>query len=127
MKLLTSLAPRTDGTVIATGVSGARYVFAANEAGDLVADVTDERDVAQLLALGDRFEPADEADYAAAETLLLQGEGGDDEDDDEPPQDFDDLDTPAPAPVEEPLAAAPVEESRAPAAPATGGKKKRAG
>lgn len=85
MKMLCTLAPRSDGTVIyAEGKT--RHVFAADEAGDLVCEVDDEAIVAKMLALP-HFEPADEADYAKAEALLKptpgdQPAGDDDSDDD---------------------------------------------
>jgi hypothetical protein len=68
MKLLTTIAPRTDGTFIHT--EGAkRYVFTADETGDLVCDIDDDKLVGKLLALP-HFEPVDEADYDKAEQLL---------------------------------------------------------
>lgn len=70
MKLQTNLKPRTDKTVNACGVSGTVYTFRANESNELVADVDDARDLVQLLSLGDRFEPANQEDYAEAQQLL---------------------------------------------------------
>ena len=68
MKMLCTMAPRSDGTVI-YDEGKARHVFAADAAGDLVCDVEDDAIVAKMLALP-HFEPADEADYAKADALL---------------------------------------------------------
>lgn len=76
MLLATSLAPRLDGTVIAHGASGQTYTFQhSDEHGCLVADVTDERDVAHMLR-HDWFSPALEADMDAAEAILTTGVAG---------------------------------------------------
>lgn len=101
MRLLCNIQPRRNGTVNCTGPSGTVYVFSADEAGDLVADVTDDADATYLLDLpGDRFEPADEADFVKAEQLLAAkkaAESDPDEDDDE--DDDEDADPNAP-PIE---------------------------
>lgn len=67
MKLMATIEPRTDGTVTAMTPAG-RIVFAPNAAGDIVGEVPDDC-VAALLDTGN-FEPADEADFSAAEALM---------------------------------------------------------
>lgn len=69
MKILTTIRPRRDGTVVVAQPGFGKITFAADEAGDLVADVADETALAFLLARDD-FQPADAADYAAGEALL---------------------------------------------------------
>lgn len=69
MKLQTSILPRRDGTVIVGCASGSKHTFVKNVAGDLVCDVTDEADVAELLRNGNFF-PEDEADNVAAISML---------------------------------------------------------
>lgn len=81
MKLQTEIKPRRDGTVIATGQSGARYVFRANEAGDLVCEVASAADVAHLVG-NELFWPADPKDYDAALALSAVDSEDDDGDDD---------------------------------------------
>lgn len=86
MKLLTTLKPRTDGTVTVRDAAGKPYVFKPDDAGVLVCEIEDPALVGRLLA-GEMFEPADEADHAQAELLLRsaigdEGEGDDDGDDD---------------------------------------------
>lgn len=94
MKLQTSIQPRRDGTVKVTGQDRQPYVFAADDNGDLVCDISDEPTIAFLLAT-DNFFPADPADHDKALALteaLTKNEGGeggdgdagdDEEDDDE--------------------------------------------
>jgi phosphosulfolactate phosphohydrolase-like enzyme len=116
MKLLTTLKPRRDGTVVLRSADmKTAFVFSPDENGDLVADVTDEALVATCLASGN-FQPADEEDFAAAEAMLKKIEeeqapkdGDDDGDDDEADPN-----------------ALPVEANTPPVAHATSGKKKRA-
>lgn len=74
MKLQTSIKPRLDGVVLVTGNTGCEYVFRPDEAGDMVAEVTENDDVVQLLALGDFF-PADCADNPKALEILKSVEG----------------------------------------------------
>lgn len=115
MKLLTNIKPRADGVVYATGCTGTKYAFRDDGTGILVADVADQRDVAQLLEL-EAFEPADEADFEAAEALLEAGKAAlaDDASDD---LDFDDdPDAPLPAPLE--ANTPPVTDDGEPAKPA---------
>lgn len=59
MKLTTDIRPRKDGSVV-VNAAGAKYKFAADASGMLVAEVADE-DVGFLLDTGN-FYPADEAD-----------------------------------------------------------------
>lgn len=89
MKLLCTLRPRTDGTIIVRDAKGAPTVFKADDYGALVADVSDQAMVGRLLASGS-FEPADEADHGEAERLLKAAASAnrdDDQDDDD--DDFD--------------------------------------
>jgi hypothetical protein len=69
MKLNTSIAPRRDGTVKASGPSGQTYVFTLDEDGELACDVADEMDLAALLET-DNFYPADPADAERAADLV---------------------------------------------------------
>ena len=83
MKLQTSIKPRRDGTVRATGVDGKTvYVFAPDEVGELVADVDCEQTVAMLLGTG-QFEPVDPADFDKAGELVKPHEEDEDEVDDD--------------------------------------------
>lgn len=82
MKIETSIKPRKDGCVRLTVPSGAVLEFVPDEDGRLVADVTDEGDLAFALALGD-FSPLDEADFVQAESLVREESGIDDLPDDE--------------------------------------------
>lgn len=68
MKLLTSIPPRRDGTVNATGLDGAVYKFERNADGELACDIEHQPTVAFLLD-GGLFFPADAADYEAAIAL----------------------------------------------------------
>lgn len=90
MKLLTTIKPRTDGTVIVRDSKGRALTFVADEAGILVCDVEDQALVGSLLVTGD-FEPADEADHQLAEGLVRAAAGSDegDGDDDGEDDDFD--------------------------------------
>lgn len=67
MILHTLIPPRRDGRVVVRG-GAATYVFVADSDGDLACDVSDETDVAELLATG-RFYPANAADFPAAVAL----------------------------------------------------------
>lgn len=80
MKIQTNLRPRTNGTVIARNAAGKPFVFKADESGALVCDIDDPALVAMLLARGDDFEPADPADFEAAQALVKGVVGDDDED-----------------------------------------------
>lgn len=83
MKLLTSIPPRRDGTVIVTAKDGTRCVFEPGEGGELVGEVADELTVAELLN-GGMFFPADPADYDKALALSnAHMPGGDDDGDDD--------------------------------------------
>ena len=124
MKLQTSIKPRRDGVVNLTGVSGRKYLFAANEDGDLCCEVDDSADLARLLSLGDFF-PADLADNEQAIALLKSAAGDGQADDDMGPDEDLDDDDPVDmnaAPIEGPPPAPPIE---APAPVAATGRKKR--
>lgn len=88
MKLLTNIAPRSDGAVIFAKPAGAtpaaRITFSLDlQSGNLVADVADDDVIAWLLGTGN-CEPADEADFERADALLPKREAEDaDEDEDE--------------------------------------------
>lgn len=99
MKLETSIKPRKDGKVNVE-ISGEKYVFAADETGTLVCEVTNEANIGALLALGD-FMPANEEDFAQADALAAQASDVGDEGEDEP-DDEGDMNA---APVEEPASA----------------------
>jgi len=86
MKLQTSIIARRDGTVRVSGKGAQRYVFQADEDGQLVADVDDDELVAHLLQQG-TFWPVDPGDYDAATALsgvqTVGPDGGADGDDDD--------------------------------------------
>lgn len=94
MKLLTTIKPRRTGNVIVRDFAGKEYDFKPDETGALVCEVADRSFAGYLLARGD-FEPADAADFDAAEALLKSatkaatgaadddGGAGDDDDDDD--------------------------------------------
>ena len=101
MKIETSIRPRTNGTVRAT-IGGTLYVFEADAEGRLVAEVEKEAHISALLARGDEFLPADEADFARADTLVNSAAAAEGAPDDYP--DDEDSD-PNAAPIEEPASA----------------------
>lgn len=115
MKLLTTLAPRKDGTVLVRSDDGKKlYTFAPEkEGGDLVGEVDDEALLVRLLK-SNNFEPADESQFDAAEALLVAS-GGSDSDPGEDPEDDDPIDPNAP----------PIEGKTPPADPAKAAKKKK--
>lgn len=123
MKLICNVPQRRGGSPVkAKGPSGAEYAFAVDEADGLMkADVPDEGDVSYFLALGDSFEPADEADFNRAEALLAEeearrkAEAGESNEDDDGEDDDDPIDPDAP-----PL------EANTPAKPADPAKPKKA-
>jgi hypothetical protein len=90
MKLLATLRPRSDGTVILTE-GKQRYVFApcADHGGLPVADIPDE--LAGKMLRFKHFEPADEKDYERANDLMaaagvsspVESDQDDDDDGDE--------------------------------------------
>lgn len=97
MKLTTSILPRLDGTVIVEdGLD--RYVFCADESGELVCSVPNV-ELARRLLLTGNFEPTLEADYTKAEALIASGDAADGETEDDTADDLVDLDAP---PVETP-------------------------
>ena len=82
MKIETSIAPRRNGELGVVTPAGTKVLF-VNANGRLVADLTDEKDLAFLLSKSD-FYPADEADYTQAASLIrapaendIAGEGDD--------------------------------------------------
>ncbi|MBI5257015.1 MAG: hypothetical protein HY855_10990 [Burkholderiales bacterium] len=77
MKLIATIKPRTDGTVLATGPSKQDYVFKMDvSTGDPTCEVEDEADIAHFLGTGN-FEPADEADFERADQLVQKPADGD--------------------------------------------------
>lgn len=89
MKLLTSIPARRDGCVNVTLPATRQDIkFLPDASGALVADVTDEADVAALLRL-ETFEPADERDFDAAEALLGKAVAADESEDDDGTDDDD--------------------------------------
>lgn len=130
MKLLTTIKPRTHGTVTVRDASGKPHVFTPDDAGVLVCEIEDHALIGRLLATED-FEPADAADHQAAEELLRaavgqpgefgegEGEGeGDDLEDDAAGGDGD--------PEKVPLGTLPVEANTPPVASARPRKGQRA-
>lgn len=86
MKIETSILARRDGTVNTKTPGGTSIVFTADDAGRLVADVDDQKDVAWLLSRGDFF-PADESDFVEAESVMRDEAGIDDLPDDDGDED----------------------------------------
>ena len=82
MKLVTTIHPRADGTVIVHGNDGNDYTFEVNEHGELACDVACDDTVTMLVNTGNFF-PFDSDDYAAAlRHLGGEGEGEGDNDND---------------------------------------------
>lgn len=106
MLLMTTIAPRRDGTVVVRGRDDRAYVFAPDAAGDLVCDIDDDETIARVLRTGD-FEPVDVADHAHAAELLMPPAVEDDEEEEED----DEPDENAP-PVEADTAPAPAKAAR---------------
>ena len=101
MKLQTSIKPRKDGNVLATGENGKTYAFQPDENGDLVCDVDHEPTIALLLRT-EFFTPVDDGDFAAAIELTAEVPGPDEIDDPDDESDPDALPVEAntpPAPV----------------------------
>ena len=94
MKLLCTIPPNGDGFILAEFEKKVTYRFDADENGDLVAEVDNDKHVAVLLASGN-FQPYDETDFSAA-TDILSSDENDDEGDE---GDLDQVDLNA-APVE---------------------------
>ncbi|MBI5255525.1 MAG: hypothetical protein HY855_03425 [Burkholderiales bacterium] len=127
MKLIATIKPRTDGTVLATGPSKKDYTFKVDvDTGDPTCDVEDEADVAHFLGTGN-FEPADEADFDRADLLVKKPVNADDGSDG---SDGSDGGTSDPDSLPDDLPtdpnALPVEGSAAPAPAASRGKAARA-
>lgn len=127
MKLETTISPRRDGTVN-VDLDNSRYSFVADESGALVCDVENQEHATKLLCMGDRFFPADDADFEAASALVSGANTGakvSTDDDDDEDEDEDEPVNMNAAPIEEPASAvatgAPAEPK---AAKATGGRKK---
>lgn len=76
MKICTSIKPRRTGVVNLVGITGKEYVFQPDVNGDLAADIEDEDDLANVLAMTDFF-PADDADIVRAQQLLRELVGND--------------------------------------------------
>lgn len=102
MKIETTIRPRTNGTVRAT-IGGTLYVFEADAEGRLVAEVEKEAHISALLARGDEFLPADEADFVLADTLVNSAAAAADGGPDDDPAD--ENSDPNAAPIEEPASA----------------------
>lgn len=101
MKIETTIRPRTNGTVRAT-IGGTLYVFEADAEGRLVAEVEKDAHISALLARGDEFLPADEADFVLADTLVNSSAAdGGDPDGGQDDENYD----PNAAPIEEPASA----------------------
>lgn len=81
MKLLTTIKPRLDGTVILTGEDKKRYVFAPDANGALIADIDDLETCAKALARG-IAEPADAESAEQAMALMSEPDGAGQLDDD---------------------------------------------
>lgn len=89
MRLITTILPRRDGTVIAKSPDGKRtFTFTADAGGELTCEVDDDETVAHLLRT-DSFYPADEADFSLAMQLADDGSGEDGAEGDEGPADDD--------------------------------------
>lgn len=101
MKLMTTIAPRRDGTVIAKDLQGRRITFEADPAfgGALCADVDDDEALVYLLGTG-HFEPADEADYPQASALVPADPDPDGDGDEDGDGDGDGEESPGGLPVE---------------------------
>lgn len=82
MLIETSIKARSNKTVRLTTPQGRAIVFTDDGAGHLVAEVTNEADLAFVLSRGE-FSPFDEADFSQAESLIRQEAGSDDLPDDE--------------------------------------------
>ena len=100
MKIETSIKPRKDGTV-QVGIDGSSYVFQPDESLAMVAEVEDEGHIAFLLARGDDFLPADDADFDRADALVSASE----KPIEAPDTDTDDQPDMNAAPIEEPASA----------------------
>lgn len=105
MKIETSIKPRKDGTVI-VAIDNQKYVFKADEAGVMTAEVESEAHIAILLARGDDFLPADDADFERADALVSGAKKDSETDEDDDGPEDEDLDDDGP----ETLNAAPIEE-----------------
>lgn len=101
MKLETTIKPRKDGTVKVAVPSGGSYAFTPDSEGCLCCEVTDEKDVAYLVGLGD-FYPTNEGDYEAALNMAKKSdgaeEGGDDGGEDEGSESAPPVETPRATP-----------------------------
>jgi hypothetical protein len=69
MKIETSIKARREKTVRLTTPKGNTIVFSDDGSGHLVADVTDQADLAFILSRSE-FSPVDEADFVQAESLI---------------------------------------------------------
>lgn len=91
MKLLTSIPPRADGTVIVHAKDGKDCIFAAGPDGELVGEVEHEETLRDLLR-SERFYPADPADYDRAMEVAGPLSGAAEEDAEVDPDALDDDD-----------------------------------
>ncbi len=82
MKIETSIKARREKTVRLTTPKGNTIVFSDDGSGHLVADVTDQADLAFILSRSE-FSPVDEADFVQAESLIREEVGADDLPDDD--------------------------------------------
>ena len=82
MKIETSIKARREKSVRLTTPKGSTIVFSDDGTGRLVADVTDQADLAFILSRSE-FSPVDEADFVQAESLIREEVGADDLPDDD--------------------------------------------
>lgn len=82
MLIETSIKPRREKTVRLVSPKGNTIVFSDDGCGHLVANVTDQADLAFVLSRSE-FSPVDEADFGQAESLILEKVGADDLPDDD--------------------------------------------
>ena len=110
MKIETSIKPRRDGTVVAD-IDAKKYIFSADDAGVMTAEVENEAHIAFLLSRGDDFLPAEDADFDRADALVSSAKVAAEEstDDDEVPDDDDEHVNLDAAPIEEPASAVAAE------------------
>lgn len=78
MLIETSIKARREKTVRLTTPKGNTIVFSDDGSGHLVADVTDQADLAFVLSRSE-FSPVDEADFVQAESLIREDAGSADD------------------------------------------------
>lgn len=76
MKLRTSIPPRKDGTMIATGHDGREYLFRLDETGELIGEVGDKENVVFLCGYdnGSQFWPASDSDQEQVAAAIMAAE-----------------------------------------------------